>query len=243
MLTRAIALGCFIAVAAGCATDNPSAPVTIESADQRIRVLNYDRALNRGQLERLAAQAAREYAALGALLGTDVGPITVRVRNSGIGRHFPPAAIRIPSRLIRKSTAITAHEITHLLSQGWANRVLKEGLATYLQNRLGEQNGWPNYRRSVHGAARHWGRKRDVGVRDLAAAEAVLSKGLRATSQARQAAYSLSGSWVQWLIEEKLDGNITRFMGEIYRTENYRQVFGFPLRHLQAKWQTEVMGR
>jgi hypothetical protein len=101
----------------------------------------------------LAGQAVREYAALRAVLHEDVGRITVRIHDAGIARHFPPATIRIPTQLLRKSTVIAAHEITHLLSQGWASQVLKEGLASYLQARFVEQQGWPNCRCTLHGAA------------------------------------------------------------------------------------------
>ncbi|MGB0555222.1 MAG: hypothetical protein ACPGQV_22085 [Alphaproteobacteria bacterium] len=92
--------------------------------------------------------------------GEDVGRVTVRVHDSGIARHFPPATIRISSRLLRKSTVITAHEIIHLLSQGWASQVLKEGLAIYLQARFGEQRGWPNYPRTPRRSAILAARKR-----------------------------------------------------------------------------------
>tara|TARA_E500000331_G_C16741725_1_gene491274 strand:- start:203 stop:439 length:237 start_codon:yes stop_codon:yes gene_type:complete len=78
-------------------------------------VVNGGPSLPHRQLEALAVQAAREYSALRAVLGEDIGRATVRVHDSGITRHFPPATIRISTRLLQKSTVITAHEITHLL--------------------------------------------------------------------------------------------------------------------------------
>jgi len=140
----------------GCAANEDAPGDVFWSTDKSIRVVNGGPSLPHRQLQALAGQAAREYAALRAVLGEDVGRVTVWVHDSGIARHFPPATIRIPTRLLRKSTVITAHEITHLLSQGWASQVLKEGLASYLQARFGGQRGWPNYRRTLHGAARYW---------------------------------------------------------------------------------------
>ena len=79
-------------------------------------LVNGDPSLPRRQLQALAGQAAREYLALRAVLHGDVGWVTVRVHDSGIARHFPLATIRIPARLLRRSTVIAANEITHLLS-------------------------------------------------------------------------------------------------------------------------------
>ena len=136
---------------------NEDAPEDVYwSTDKTIRVVNGDPSLPRRQPQALAGQAAREYAALSAVLHEDVGRVTARVHDSGIARHFPLATIRIPARFLRKSTVIAANEITHLLSQGWVSQVLKEGLASFLQARFGEQQGWPNYRRTLHDAERYW---------------------------------------------------------------------------------------
>ena len=128
----------------------------VASADGMVCAVVRGAGVAPGDIQRLADQAAREREALIVYLGNDVGPITLVVRGKGIARHKPPATILIPAKQVAKKYAITAHEITHLLTQGWASRVLKEGLAVYTQYRFGEQQGWPNYRRSVHAAARRW---------------------------------------------------------------------------------------
>ena len=152
-LMRLFAVGCLTDVLGGCAVNEDAPGDVYWSTDKMICVVNGDPSLPRRQLQALAGQAAREYAALRAVLHQDVGRVTVRIHDAGIARHFPPATIRIPTRLLRKSTVIAAHEITHLLAQGWASQVLKEGLASYLQARFGEQQGWPNYWRTLHDAA------------------------------------------------------------------------------------------
>ena len=99
-----------VLAAAGCETTREAA---YPSADKTVRVVNHDPSLGHDpklgprQLERLAGQAAREYALLRQAFGKDVGRITVEVRDRGVGRHRPPATILIPSRLIRTSRAIT----------------------------------------------------------------------------------------------------------------------------------------
>ena len=171
---------------AGCTAptqQNPAA--TYVSAGGTIRVVSFDATLPAGNLRRLAAQAEREYIQLKAFFRNDVGQVTVNVRDSGVARHFPPASIRIPSHLVRNGTAITAYEIVHLLAQGWASQVFNEGLAVYLQERIGEQSGWPNYRRTVDAAARHWRQRKDIGVRTLAMAETAMRGGRKAGAERR----------------------------------------------------------
>ena len=74
-----------------------------------ICMVNGDPSLLRRQLQALAGQAVREYAALRAVLHEDVGRVTVRIHDARIARYFPPATIRIPTPLLRKSTVIAAH--------------------------------------------------------------------------------------------------------------------------------------
>ncbi|MDP6391041.1 MAG: hypothetical protein QF654_14180 [Alphaproteobacteria bacterium] len=228
------ALAALAMLASGCET-NRNANAFL-SADRTVRVVNHDPKLRSQQLERLAGQAAREYTALRRAFGKDVGRITVEVRDRGVGRHFPPATIHIPSRLIRKSRAITAHEITHLLAQGWTSLVLKEGLAVYAQARFGEQRGWPNYGRPIHRSARRWRNTPNVGVRTPADAEFVWATARRRDTEARRAAYAIAGSWVTWIVEEKLGGDLGRFMERLYRTGDYPAALGQPQAALAREW-------
>ena len=218
-----------VLAAAGCETTREAAD---PSADKTVRVVNHDPKLGSQQLERLAGQAAREYALLRQAFGKDVGRVTVEVRDRGVGRHRPPATILIPSRLIRTSRAITAHEITHLLAQGWASAVLKEGLAVYAQARFGEQRGWPNNGRPIHRSARRWRNMPDVGVRTPADADAVLRTARR--GEVRRAAYAIAGSWVTWIVDEKL--GLGRFMAALYRSGDYPTALGRSEAALAREW-------
>jgi len=188
------------------------------------------------QLGRLQGQAEREYEKLKTLFKADAGQVTLRVRAAGVGRHFPPATIHIPIHLIDKSTAITAHELTHLLTQGWASQLLKEGLAVYTQDRIGEQRGWPNYRRSVHGAARFWINQPGASVRGPGQADDALSTPRKGETRLRQTAYAVAGSWVKWIIETKLAGDVDKFMAEIYRSNRYKTATGQSFSDLARDW-------
>ncbi|GEM_PF-1544167 len=208
----------------------------VASADGMVCAVVRGAGVAPGDIQRLADQAAREREALIVYLGNDVGPITLVVRGKGIARHKPPATIFIPVRLIAKSTAITAHETTHLLTQGWASRVLKEGLAVYTQYRLGEQQGWPNYRRSVHAAARRWIGDDSVTVRTPDEAAAAFRRAGKGDTKLKLAAYSVSGSWVMWIVERKLGGGIRRFLDTLYRKGDYEAALGQHYPALVAEW-------
>ena len=228
------AIAALAMLAAGCET-NRNADAFL-GADQTVRVVNHDPKLRSQQLESLAGQAGREYALLRRAFGKDVGRVTVEVRDRGVGRHRPPATILIPSRLIRTSRAITAHEITHLLAQGWASAVLKEGLAVYAQDRFGEQRGWPNHGRPIHRSARRWRNRPDMGVRTPADADAVLRTARRGEVERRRAAYAIAGSWVTWIVEQRLGGDLGRFMDRLYRTGDYPAALGRPQAALAREW-------
>jgi hypothetical protein len=76
----------------------------------------------------------------------------------------------------------------------------------------------------------------------LTDAERMLGNGLSAPTKTRLAAYNLAGSWVRWLVEEKLADDLDRFMREIYRTENYEAGTGLPLLRLKAEWREFLQG-
>ncbi len=205
-----------------------------------ICAVNHDPDISLRQIESLADQAARERTALVHFFGNDIGPVTVSVRDKGNAFHKPPSTIHIPSRLIRKSHAITAHEITHLLTQGWASRVLKEGLAVYAQQRFGEQQGWPNYRHTVHAAARRWMSDNPVAIRTLGDAETALRNAQPGETARKLAAYSFAGSWVMWILDVKLNGDVTRFMSQLYRSGDYESALKQTGKSLEREWRAFI---
>ena len=107
--------------------------------------------------------------------------------------------------------------------------------------RFGEQQGWPNYRRTLHDVARYWLRESESAL-TLAGAERMLGNGLSPPTKTLLATYNFAGSWVRWLVEEKLAVDLDRFMREIYQTENYEAWTGLPLLRLKAEWREFLQG-
>jgi len=213
------------------------------AAAETITVVDDTGRLTPAQAGRLGDQAAREYGKLKVLFKADAGPVTLRVRAAGVARHLPPATIHVPIRLVQKGTAITAHELAHLLTQGWASPLLKEGLAVYAQDLIGEQRGWPNYRRTVHGAARHWTSRPDAPITGPGEADKALAQPRKGQARLRQAAYAVAGSWVKWIIEAKMNGDLDRFMAELYRTNAYKAATGRRYPALAREWRRFIAGR
>lgn len=212
-------------------------------AEETVDVENRDATLTDQQVRAIRAQVMREYEKLRTLLRSDVGPVTLIIRKKGVGRHFPPNQIVIPSAQVRNGRAVSAHELTHLLAQGWANGLLKEGLAVYGQDRIGEQPAWPNFGQDIHQAA--WAEivVPNADVRGPGDANRVLSTPNPGKTALRLAAYRVAGSWVKWLIEEQMNGDISRFMQVLYRSGSYRKALGKSFQELRPLWKTFVTSR
>jgi len=176
------------------------------------------------------------------MFGADVGAVTVRLRPKGVARHMPPAAIVIPARLVNDGRVITAHEITHLLTQGWASVLLKEGLAVYAQDKVGERKGWPNEGRNVHRVAFDEVTQSAPLVRTPEEADKALSTSNAGQAKLRRAAYAVAGSFVTWLIEERFRGELGQFMNTLYRSGNYSGATGSDFETLQRAWRRYVEG-
>lgn len=216
--------------------------VSAEAAES-VRVENRALDLDRAVVEAARAQVAREYEKLKALFGTDVGPVTLVIRAQGVGRHKPPNRILIPAAQLRNGKLVSAHELTHLLTQGWANGLMKEGLAVYGQDLMGESPAWPNFGQDIHQAA--WAEISAPAplVRGPGDADRVLSTPHPGESRLRLAAYRIAGSWVRWLIEEKMAGDLARFTAALYRSGNYKQALGESFRQLRPQWRAYVGAR
>ncbi|MBT6095523.1 MAG: hypothetical protein HOH04_11625 [Rhodospirillaceae bacterium] len=209
-------------------------------ASDIVQATNHDRSLSSNQVQALVGQVEREYEKLKAIFAVDVGPVTLSVRKTGVARHLPPAEIIIPSRLIKQARAITAHELTHLLTQGWASGLLKEGLAVYAQDKFGEQPGWPNDAKPIHRVAAEAIGVAQPLVRGPGDANRVLTTRNPGKAALRRAAYSVAGSWVTWIIDERMGGDIARFMATLYRSGNYKRALGSSFKELLPLWRAYV---
>jgi len=167
--------------------------VSAEAAET-VRVENHVPDLDRALIEAARAQVAREYVKLKALFGTDIGPVILVIRAKGVGRHKPPNRILIPAAQLGNAKMVSAHELTHLLTQGWANGLMKEGLAIYGQDMMGESPAWPNYGQDIHQAAWAEISAPDPLVRGPGDANGVLTTPHPGESRLRIAAYRVVGA-------------------------------------------------
>ncbi|MSO77959.1 MAG: hypothetical protein EXQ87_13790 [Alphaproteobacteria bacterium] len=168
----------------------------------------------------------------------------------------------IPSRVFRMGVMPTAHEIAHVVAGHGANQVLVEGLAVHVHGRFGEQPAFPNFRMSVAAAlAQSLSRvAADSSGGTVPASDAlalsIVERELGAgrtlsmvdvgnwlndldQPQRRRAAYLMAGSFVGYVVEDVLKGDMAAFM-RIYRSGDYAGVTGQSLARLEAAWRIKI---
>ena len=128
-------LAALVVVVAGCAPQSP-----IESGDKSIMVTHHEIGAAARIAERMAAERRRVRAWWG--VGFD-GPIRVEISDrQRVAMALVPAwrgdrgKMLLPIRTIVSGTTPTLHELVHIEAPN-GNRFLAEGLAVYLQTRLG----------------------------------------------------------------------------------------------------------
>ena len=143
------------------------------------------------------------------------GPIRIDVDSRyRLPRALIPAwsgkrgVIEFPTDRVNRGTATTVHELVHVFAPN-QNRLLAEGLAVYLHEKLHGNSAFPNFSRPLNVAAREDAAKIRIGALDDVATPAPLH-----TSKAcdEQVCYLAAGSFVKFLIER-------------YGMERFRQLY------------------
>lgn len=189
-----------------------------------------------------------------------------------ISRALVPAwerrsgVLEFPSWRVVSGKAAILHELTHVyLPNG--NRFLAEGLATYLQARLGGNPAFPNFGRPLHGLARDAlleivsGKAEALASTHLAELDATPTPNPLTLAAARQryerqadiqaAIYAIVGSFVEFLIESQ---GLERFQ-KLYRATplipgrleagaagRWPEIYGRTLADLEAEWKSLILG-
>lgn len=166
-------------------------------------------------------------------------PIRIHVSSSyRISRALTPAYqgnsgfMEMPLAHVRSKTGALLHEVVHIYAPN-DNRFLAEGLAVYLQERLGGNPAFPNFIKedfSVLAGCRL------SEVRSLEMLHTVRTPQPLSNITQERTAYILAGSFVGFLIEKY---GLPRFQ-DLYRTGNYDSVFGKNLATLETEWRTEL---
>jgi hypothetical protein len=194
--------------------------------------------LTRAEADKYCDYAAGERKKVEKFWGaTWTGPIRIHVSSSfSIARSLvtnggKPGNTEMPLARVRDERGALLHEITHSYAPN-ANRFLQEGLAVYLQEKLGGNPAFPNFGRKLHAAAGNV-----LGaVSSLEALNSVrFPRPLSAVVDERTG-YLLAGSFVEFLIEKY---GLPQFR-TLYESGDYEQAYQEPLRVLEKEWRSRV---
>ena len=152
-------------------------------------------------------------------------------RALGPGYFGDRGFMKMPLRRARRNNGALLHEIVHIYAPN-SNRFLAEGLAVYLQDKIGGNPSFPNFGKPLPVLARE--RLSEVGSLNIL--NAVRTPTPLSSVAENRTAYILAGSFVCFLIEKY---GLPKFR-ELYATEDYKRVYGKSLRTVEIKWRAQV---
>jgi hypothetical protein len=168
-------------------------------------------------------------------------PIRINVSSSyRISRALVPGHLgnrgfmEMPLRRVRDNTSALLHEIVHIYAPN-NNRFLAEGLAVYLHTKLAGNPAFPNFGEDL----RRLAARRLSEVKSLEALNRVRTPRPLSTVVDEATAYTLGGSFVEFLIESY---RLPSFRS-LYETENYQTVYGKSLDTLEKEWRSSIQGK
>jgi len=203
-----------------------------------VRILSSE--LTAQEADAYCRYATGEQEKVEALWGTTwKEPIRIHVDHSyKISRALIPAYqgnrgfMEMPVQRVRNNDGALLHEIVHIYAPN-NNRFLAEGLAVYLQAKIGSNRAFPNFSDNLNVLAR----RRFPEVNSL---ENLNTGGTtRPWSTAgdeRTTAYILGGAFVGFLIDRN---GLPRFK-KLYETGDYDKVYGKSLEILDKEWRSAL---
>ncbi|MBI2361240.1 MAG: hypothetical protein HYV04_20430 [Deltaproteobacteria bacterium] len=135
---------------------------------------------------------------------------------------------------MQTKTSALLHEITHIYAPH-DNRFLQEGLAVYLQDKIGGNPAFPNFGEDLWVLARDR-LSFDISLASLNHVRFPTPLGIRV---GERNAYILAGSFVGFLIEKYGMPMFRR----LYETEDYDIVYGKSLEILEKEWRSALEGK
>src|SRR5262245_36110333 len=139
--------------------------------------------------------------------------------------------MEMPLRRVLNNDGGLVHEFVHIYAPN-ANRFLAEGLAVYLQARLGGNRAFPNFGEDI----RRLAVRGITGLESLDALHRVQPPRPLGTVMEEKTAYILAGSFVGFIIERY---GLASFR-HVYETGNYAQVYGKSLGTLEQEWRVSL---
>ena len=156
-----------------------------------------------------------------------------RITRALVPGHFGNRGfMEMPLRHLRDNTTPLLHEIVHIYAPN-DNRFLAEGLAVYLHAKLAGNPAFPNFGEGVDRAAtRSLAKTPSMQVLNRVRTPQPLS-----TVMDEQAAYTIGGSFVGFLIERySLD-----LFRKLYETDNYNAAYAKSLDILEQEWRQSIV--
>jgi hypothetical protein len=157
-----------------------------------------------------------------------------RIARSLVPNQGNPGYIEMPLGRVRDNRGALLHEIVHNYAPN-GNRFLQEGLAVYLQDRMGGNPAFPNFGENLHVLAHD----RLSSVSSLENLNNVRFPQPLSTVMPERTAYILAGSFVGFLIEEY---SLPQFR-TLYETGSYDKVYQKSLRILEKEWRSSLQRR
>jgi hypothetical protein len=220
------------------ATERPSLQrLSVEC--QGIEVVSDE--LMRPEAEKYCRYAASERKKVEQFWGaTWQEPIRIQVSSSfSIARSLvtnggKPGNTEMPLARVHDGRGALLHEITHSYAPN-ANRFLQEGLAVYLQEKIGGNPAFPNFGRKLHVLAR------DAlsSVRSLETLNSVRFPRPLSAVMDERTAYVLAGSFAGFLIEKH---GLPKFR-TLYESGDYVRAYQESLGVLESEWRSTIERR
>jgi len=226
-----------------CISQSPAqAATSVEAAEGT--------AVSPSVLSALQSEAERETLAIAGALGVNLRE-TVQIVIAGeisghrieISQSYPEASlIIIPPHVLARRIVPLAHELTHVIAGPGADEVLSEGLAAYNQEKFGSDPAFPNLGTPIAVAlkeaiitrygARTWPEAVDKFEMELGSPSPgviLLSRWINDMDNGdnRTLAYLAAASYVGYLMETHLEGDMKAFYG-LYRSGDYAQAMLSP---------------
>ena len=209
-------------------------PITVNCDD--VQILSHE--LTAQEAEEFCHAALNERKKVEAFWGNTWNqPIRIHVASSYlISRALIPAYqgnrgfMEMPLARVRDKRGALLHEIVHIYAPN-RNRFLAEGLAVYLQDKMGDNPAFPNFGKDLHALAR----QSFAEVSSLKMLNDVRKRPLSSV-MAQPTAYILAGSFVGFLIQEY---GLPRFKS-LYETGTYDEVYRKSLSTLEKEWRMKI---
>jgi hypothetical protein len=167
--------------------------------------------------------------------------------------------MEFPAREAAVNENAIAHELTHVIFPS-GNRMLAEGLATYIQCRIGRNRAFPNYGSDLDELVRAFTKDLgphgldliDLKALDVVSTPAPLELRIGQKTYGNEAStvlYSIAGSFVTFLVDIY---GVDRFHDLYLRTplvpferhagapERWREIYQVSLDDLQAEWKSRI---